>query len=66
VDGWRVVGALAPRLPGALATVLGSAVLLYLIVTGDYRVVWSAMASGVDALSEWTGLYDALTRVAAP
>lgn len=43
--------------------VVGGAVLIYMIVTGDYRLIWSAMASGVDEVTSWTWLYDALTRI---
>lgn len=66
MDGWSVVRAVAPLLPRALATLGASAVLAYMIVTGDYRLIWSAMESGVAAVSEWLGLYDALTRVVTP
>lgn len=66
MDGWGFAKALAPYLPRTFALLVGGSALLWMIVAGDYRLIWTAMASGVAAVSEWLGLYDALTRVATP
>lgn len=66
MDGWGFARALAPHLPRALGTAVGGAVLVYMIASGNYGLIWSAMASGVDAVSGWLGLYGAMTRIATP
>ncbi|NYI59142.1 hypothetical protein [Cellulomonas soli] len=44
----------------------GSGVLAWMIITGNYWLIWSAITSGISTVAQWTGVYDALTHVGAP
>jgi len=62
-DIGSLVAAVTPRV---CLMVLGCAVLTWMIFTGDYRIIAVFMADGTREVGEWSGLYEALTRVVTP
>lgn len=42
------------------------ALLSWMIWTGDYRLIAAFMVDGTREVGEWSGLYEALTRVVTP